>query len=148
MQVISKKRPTRPEGRLLAIKSSNNTCQRKLVWELGLIFAKMIPKQQNPSRKPRPSVPILPRKPRPPAPQPSRKLRPPVPTPSRKHKPFAPWPSGMQRPRELPRLTHFTNHMVSPSSAWKNKLLRRRVRVNLTSSPLVKPPTSQPCGTP
>ena len=54
----------------------------------------------------------------------------------------------MQRPRELPRLTHFTDHILSPSSTWKNKLLRRRVRVSLTTSPPVKLTIwARPCGT-
>ena len=104
------------------------------------IFTAMIPKHQNPSRKPRPSVPIVPRKLRPSAPQPSRKLRPPAPAPSRKPKTSVPWPSGTQRPREPPRLTHFNDHMLSPSSAWKNKLLRRRAKVSSTSSLPVKLP--------
>ena len=96
----------------------------------------MSPKQQNPSRKPRPSVT-----------QPSRRPRPPVPTPYRRLKPFAPWPSGTQRPREPPRLAHFNDHMLSPSSTWRNKLLRRRTRVSSTSLCLSNCPTSQPCGT-
>ena len=112
-----------------------------------MVFAKMIPKQQNPSKKPRLSALILPRKQRPSASQPSRKPKPPAPTPSRKPKLFAPWLSGTWRPGELPRLTHFTDHMLSPSSAWKNKLSRRRVRVSLTSSLPVSHHTNQPCGT-
>ena len=100
----------------------------------------MIPKQQNPSRRPRPSVPILPRKPRPSALQPSRKLRPLASTPFRKPKPFVPRPLGTRRPGELPRLTHFTKHMPSPSNTWKNKPSKRKVRVSLTSSSPVKLP--------
>ena len=73
-------------------------------------FAEMIPKQQNPSRK----------------------LRPLAPTPFRKLKSFAPWPSGMQRPRELPRLTHSNGDMPSPSNTWKNKSSKRKVRISLT----------------
>ena len=97
------------------------------------LFAKTSLKQQNPSRKPRLSVT-----------QPSRKPKPPVPTPYRRPKPFAPWPSGTQRPGEPPRLAHFNNCMLSPSSAWKNKLLRKGTRVSLTSSPPVKPPYKLP----
>ena len=96
-------------GELLAMKSSINAQQQKLVWELGT--------------------------------QPSRKLRPPAPAPSKKPKPFAPWSSGMQRPKELPKLIHFTYHMLSPSSTWKKKPLRRRIRVSLTSYPPVKLPS-------
>ena len=81
-------------------------------------FHKMSPKQQNPPRKPKP----------------------PVPTPYRRPKPFASWPSGIQTPGEPPRLAHFNDHMLSPSSTWKSKLLRRRAWVSLTSSLPVKPP--------
>ena len=65
----------------------------------------MILRQQNPSRKPEPSAPMLPWVLRPSAPQLSKRPRPPA---CLHHlgglKPFAPQPSWMQRPREPPRL--------------------------------------------
>ena len=44
------------------------------------------------------------------------------------------------RPGEPPRLTHFIEHIPSPSNIWKNKLSKRKVRANLTSSSPVKLP--------
>ena len=141
MQAICEKRPIRhPRGT-----ASYQIIHQCPLAEISLgaryrVFTKMIPKQQNPSRRTRPSASAPPRKLGPSAPQPSRKPRPPTPTPSRKLKPFAAWPSGKQRPKELPRLTHFTDHMLFPTSTWKNKLLSRRVRVSSTASLPVKPP--------
>ena len=121
-------------GGLLATKSSIDAHQQKLVWELGMNLCQNDSKTSESIKEAKAICTHSTRKPRPSAPQPSRKLRPPVATPSRKLKPFVPQPSGMQRPGEPPRLTHFNDHMLSPSHAWKNKLSRRRVRVSLTSS--------------
>ena len=45
-------------GGLPATKSSINTHWQKLVWSWAWLFTEMILKQQNPTRKPRPSAPI------------------------------------------------------------------------------------------
>ena len=129
-------------GELLTTKSSIDAHQWKLVWELGMSLqcqndskttesikeAKAICTHSIQEAKTLCSTTM------------SRKLRPLVPTPSRKLKPFAPRPLGRQRPREPPRLTHFTEHIPSPPNTWKNKLSKRKVRVNLTSSLPVKLP--------
>ena len=133
-------------GELLSTKSSIKAHQ----WKLGLgaghgSLPKMSPKQPNLSRKPRLFLTQLSRKPKPhviaPYMRPKHfapRLKPPALTPYRRPKPFAPQPSGTQRPGEPSRLAHFKNHMLSPSCAWKSKLLGRRTRVSLTSSPPVK----------
>ena len=46
----------------------------------------------------------------------------------------------MLRPRGLPRLSHFTGDMLRPSSSWRNKSSKKKVRVRMTSSLPVKMP--------
>ena len=75
-------------------------------------------------------MPILPRKLRP-SPQPPRKLRPSASSLPKKPRLFAPCPSGRQRLREPLRLTHFNDHMLNPSNAWKNKPSRGRSKGQL-----------------
>ena len=44
----------------------------------------------------------------------------------------------MQWPGEPPRTALFKNHMPSPSCNCKSKLLRKRTKISLTSSPLAR----------
>ena len=111
---------------LLATKSSIDACRWKVVWELDMELHQNNSRQQSPSKKPEPSLPVLPWMLRPSALQLSRKPRPPVPTPSGKLKPFAPQPLGMWRPEEPPRLTHSTGDMPRPSKTWRNKSSKRK----------------------
>ena len=103
-------------GELLATKSSIDTHQWKLVWELGMALC------QNDSETTE-----------------SIKEAKAICAHSTQEA-ETPWPSGRQGPGEPLRLIHFNDPMLNQSSIWKNKWLRRRVRVSLTSSLPVKPP--------
>ena len=132
---------TKALGELLGTKSSISANWQKLVWELGMSLcqtdsettesikeAKAICIRSTQEAKTLCSTTI-------------KEAKATLPTPSRKPKPFAPWLSGTWRPKELPRLTHFTDHMPSPSSAWTDKPLRKRIRVSSTSYLPVKLPS-------
>ena len=49
-------------------------------------------------------------------------------------------PSGKLRPEGPPRLNHSTGNMPSPSNTWRSKSSKRKARVRLTFSLLVKLP--------
>ena len=91
-------------GDLLAIKSSIDAHQQKLVLEFGMALFQNNSKTAESIRE----APILSRKPR----------------------PIAQQPSGRWRLGEPPRLAPFNNHMLKLFSALKKKLSKRRVRVS------------------
>ena len=62
---------------------------------------------------------------------------------SRRLKPSALQPWGKLKPEGPPRLSHSTGNMLRSSNTWRSKSSKRKARVRLTFSLLVKLPYIQ-----
>ena len=105
-------------GDLLMVKSSINACQQKLVLEFSMALCQNDSEATESIKEVKPSVSIL----------------------SRKQRTVVLWPSGRWRPEGSPRLSPFNSHTTKLFSALKRNLLKRRERVNSTSSPSARLP--------
>ena len=71
---------------------------------------------------------------------PLKKLKLCAPMLSGRHKPSALQPSGKLKPKGPPRLSDSTGNMLRSLNAWRSKSSKRKARVRLTFSLLVKLP--------